>query len=276
MTVGIAGLGLIGGSCARAYKMEGHSVFAHDLNESMLSFAILDGAVDAPLTKENIGQCDLVLVALYPLAAIEFIRENAPYFSKDAMVIDLCGTKRTVCEACFEIAKAHGFTYVGGHPMAGTQFSGYKNSRANLFRGASMVIVPPKYDDIEFLDRIKQILSPLGFGSVTVTTAPEHDRMIAFTSQLAHIVSNAYVKSPTAQAHKGFSAGSYRDLTRVAWMNVPMWAELFLENGDYLVPELDSIIDALSKYRDAIEKNDRAYLEQLLEDGKRLKEQVDG
>jgi prephenate dehydrogenase len=276
MTVGIVGMGLIGGSAARAYKLCGHTVLARDLDETMLSFAILDGAADEPLTAENIGRCDLILVALYPRAAIEFVRQNAPRIRKDAVVIDLCGTKRTVCQACFPIAREYGFTFVGGHPMAGTQFSGYKNSRAGLFQGASMVIVPPVYDDIAFLDRIKQLLAPLKLGSMTVTTAEEHDRMIAFTSQLAHVVSNAYVKSPTAQAHKGFSAGSYRDLTRVAWMNVPMWAELFLENADYLIPELDAIIGALGQYRDAMAAADRQTLEALLADGKRLKEQVDG
>lgn len=276
MTVGIVGLGLIGGSAARAYKLSGHTVLAHDIDETMLSFAVLDGAVDAPLTGENVSRCDLILIALYPLAAIEYLRQNAPHIRKDAMVIDLCGTKRTVCEACFAIAQEYGFTFVGGHPMAGTQFSGYKNSRASLFNGASMVIVPPRYDDIEFLDGVKHVLEPMGFGTITVTTAEKHDEMIAFTSQLAHIVSNAYVKSPTAQAHKGFSAGSYRDLTRVAWMNVPMWAELFLENDDYLIPELDSIIHALQEYRDALQTHDRPLLEALLEDGKRKKELVDG
>jgi prephenate dehydrogenase len=134
MTVGIVGMGLIGGSAARAYKLCGHTVLARDLDETMLSFAILDGAADEPLTAENIGRCDLILVALYPRAAIEFVRQNAPRIRKDAVVIDLCGTKRTVCQACFPIAREYGFTFVGGHPMAGTQFSGYKNSRAGCFR----------------------------------------------------------------------------------------------------------------------------------------------
>jgi prephenate dehydrogenase len=174
------------------------------------------------------------------------------------------------------VAKRYGFTFIGGHPMAGTQFSGFKYSRANLFEGAPMVLVPDRFDDMDLLDRAKKALEPCHFGSFSVTTAAEHDRMIAFTSQIPHIVSNAYIKSPTARSHKGFSAGSYKDLTRVAWLNAPMWAELFLENKDNTLYELDTLIDSLKEYRDAIASNDEAALISLLEDGKRCKEEVDG
>jgi prephenate dehydrogenase len=160
--------------------------------------------------------------------------------------------------------------------MAGTQFSGFKYSRANLFEGAPMVLVPDRYDDMDLLDRAKKALAPCHFGSFSVTTAAEHDRMIAFTSQMPHIVSNAYIKSPTAQTHKGFSAGSYKDLTRVAWLNAPMWAELFLENRDNILYELDTLIESLQGYRAAIASNDEAALIALLEEGKRRKEEVDG
>ena len=165
---------------------------------------------------------------------------------------------------------------MGGHPMAGTQFSGFKYSRANLFDGAPMVLVPDRLDDPELLERAKKALAPCHFGSFSVTTADDHDRMIAFTSQMPHIVSNAFIKSPTALEHKGFSAGSYKDMTRVAWLNAPMWAELFLENKDYTLYELNTLIDNLVQYRDAIEKNDEADLIRLLEEGKQRKEAVDG
>ena len=160
--------------------------------------------------------------------------------------------------------------------MAGTQYSGIKHARASLFRNAPMVLVPPVYDDIAFLDGIKQLLAPAGFGKFSITTADEHDRMIAFTSQLAHVVSNAYVKTPTAQNHKGFSAGSYKDLTRVAWLNENMWTELFLENKEPLLYELDHIIASLSEYKIAIENDDADTLRQLLKDGRLAKEKVDG
>ena len=160
--------------------------------------------------------------------------------------------------------------------MAGTQFSGFKYSRANLFEGAPMVLVPDRYDDMELLERAKKALVPCHFVSFSVTTAAEHDRMIAFTSQMPHIVSNAYIKSPTAQTHRGFSAGSYKDLTRVAWLNAPMWAELFLENRDNTLYELDTFIESLQDYRAAIAAGDEAALITLLEEGKRRKEEVDG
>ena len=275
-TVGIVGLGLIGGSFAKAYHTAGWTVFAANRTKSILDFAILSGDVDEALTKENAKDCDLLLLTIYPEASIRSLEELAPYIGNRPMVIDCCGTKRVVCEACFPIAEKHGFTYVGGHPMAGTQYSGYKYAKANMYHNAPMVIVPPRYDDILLLDRVKELLKPAGFSRISVTTAEEHDAMIAFTSQLAHVVSNAYVKSPTARRHHGFSAGSYKDLTRVAWLNAPMWAELFLENRDYLINEVNGIIDHLSAYRDAMECNDREKLTELLNEGKRIKEKVDG
>ena len=276
MTVGILGLGLIGGSLARAYSLEGHRVLCSVRNQQMLSFAMLAGAVEAPLTPDNMGECDLILLAIYPDGSAKWLEENAAHIRSDALVIDCCGIKREICSRCFPLAEQYGFTFMGGHPMAGTQFSGFKYSRANLFDGAPMVLVPDRLDDPELLERAKKALAPCHFGSFSVTTADDHDRMIAFTSQMPHIVSNAFIKSPTALEHKGFSAGSYKDMTRVAWLNAPMWAELFLENKDYTLCELNTLIDNLVQYRDAIEKNDEADLIRLLEEGKQRKEAVDG
>lgn len=276
MKVGIVGLGLIGGSFAWAYHNEGHQVLAFNRTRSVLDFAMLSGAVDGELTKENLADCDLVLVTLYPEAAIAYIDQMGPYFGKKPLVIDCCGTKRVVCAACFPIAQRDGFTYLGGHPMAGNQNSGFKYARGNLYHGAPMVIVPPRFDDIALLGRVKELLSPAGFGSISVTTAVKHDRMIAFTSQMAHVVSNAYIKSPTARVHKGFSAGSYKDMTRVAWLNPQMWAELFMENKDCLLSELDIFITNLQQYRKAMEDDDLPELVRLLDEGRRLKEEVDG
>ena len=276
MTVGILGLGLIGGSLARAYAMAGHRVLAHNRSRSTLSFAILAGAVDEAMTPDNVGQCDLILLSVYPEACAQWLEKNAAYISRDALVIDCCGIKRDICARCFPLAAQYGFTFVGGHPMAGSQFSGFKYSRADLFQGAPMVLVPHRFDDIGLLQRIKDALAPCGFGSFSVTTADDHDRMIAFTSQMPHILSNAFIKSPTALEHKGFSAGSYRDLTRVAWLNPQMWAELFLENKDHVLRELEFYIHSLEQYRDAVASNDTDTLISLLEEGKRRKEEVDG
>lgn len=276
MTVGVCGLGLIGGSMAKAYKEAGHTVLGYDINEATLGYVQLAGICDGVLDDVSIARCDLIFVALYPFASIKYLEEKAHLIPKSATVIDLCGTKAKICECGFALAKKHGFTFVGGHPMAGTQFSGIKYAKATLFKNAPMVLVPPIYDDIAFLDRIKKLLAPAGFGKFSVTTAAEHDRMIAFTSQLAHVVSNAYVKTPTAQNHKGFSAGSYKDMTRVAWLNENMWTELFLENKEPLLFELDHIIASLQEYRDAIEGDDPDTLRSLLRDGRIAKEKVDG
>lgn len=276
MKVGILGLGLIGGSLARAYALAGHTVYAIQRSQSMLSFAMLAGAVHGKLTEETIPECDLLLLSIYPDGSASWLEKNAHLVSSKALVIDCCGIKREVCQRCFPLAEKYGFTFVGGHPMAGSQFSGFKYSRASLFKGAPMVLVPPVFDDIQLLDRVKEALKPCEFGFFSVTTAEAHDKMIAFTSQMPHILSNAFIKSPTARTHKGFSAGSYKDLTRVAWLNPQMWAELFLENKDNLLFELDFYIDSLRAYRQAIAADDMDNLVALLEEGKKRKEEVDG
>lgn len=278
MTVGIAGLGLIGGSLAKAYKAakEPATVLGFDRDVSITHIAQIDGALDGELTTDRIAQCDLILIALYTGAAAEYLEKIAPYVRPDAVVVDCCGTKRTICKAGFAIAEKYGFIYAGGHPMAGSQYSGFKYSRANLFWGSSMIIVPSRFDDIHLTAHIKSLLEPVGFGRITITTAEEHDQMIAFTSQMPHVVSNAFIKSPTAKAHKGFSAGSYKDLTRVAWLNEVMWTELFFENQDFLLQEMDYLIDALKEYRTALAAGDRETMMKLLAQGRKCKEEIDG
>ncbi len=275
-TVGILGLGLIGGSFAKAYHAAGWTVLAADRDAAILSFAQMSGAVDGTLGAENAAQCDLILACICPEAAIAELTGLAPHIGEKPVVIDCCGTKRVVCEALFPVAEQYGFTYLGGHPMAGSHHSGFKYARENLYHNAPMVLVPPSFDDIALLQRVKELLAPAGFGHISVTTAQAHDEMIAFTSQMPHLISNAYIKSPTAAEHKGFSAGSYKDMTRVAWLNAPMWAELFLENRDRLLRELDWLMESLREYRAALEKNDLPELTRLLEEGKKRKEEVDG
>ena len=245
MTVGIAGLGLIGGSLAKAYHEAGERVLAYNRSRSVLDFAVMSGAVDGELTAENISECDILLLAMYP-------------------------------EACFAAAREYGVTFIGGHPMAGTHNSGFKYARANLFHGAPMVMVPPDPDDVELLEHAEKLLAPAGFGKFSITTAEKHDEMIAFTSQMAHVISNAYIKSPTAGQHKGFSAGSYKDMTRVAWLNPDMWAELFLENRDNLINEIDCFMRSMQQYRDALADGSRQELVQLLDEGRKRKAEVDG
>ena len=276
MTVGIVGLGLIGGSVAKAYKIDQNKVLAFDTDKVMLDYAVMTETVDSVLSKENIYECDLVFICLYPEASVEYLENIAEHISANALVIDCCGTKRRICEVGFALAEKYGFTFVGGHPMAGTHNSGFKYSKADMFVGAPMVVVPPRFDDIALLDRIKKYLLPMRLGTISVTTAENHDQMIAFTSQMAHIVSNAYVKSPEAVNHKGFSAGSYKDLTRVAWLNPVMWAELFMENKDNLLNELNILIENLAVYKNVMESNDKEALIQILDEGRRIKGEIDG
>lgn len=277
MNVGVVGLGLIGGSLAKSFKRyTAHNILGMDIDHVAVTAAELLGVVDEELTVENLDMCDIVIMATYPRTTIEFLKNNASHIKKGAKVIDCGGVKRNVCEKCFEIADKNGFIFVGGHPMAGTQFTGFKYSVENMFDDASIILVPSRTDDIAFLAETKKLFLDIGFSSVTISKADEHDEIIAFTSQLAHVVSNAYVKSPTAKRHEHFSAGSYKDLTRVAKLNENMWAELFVDNGDNLSNEIESLINELTKYNDAIKNKDIDMLKMLLKQGSELKEQIDG
>lgn len=275
MKVGVVGLGLIGGSAAKAYKAAGHTVYGYDVNATVLGYAKLDGTIEDELSPATMKRCDLILLAATPGAVISYLVENAKRIAASTLVIDFCGTKRAVCAEGFNLAAQHGFTFVGGHPMAGLQYSGYKHSRATLFSGASFIMVPAVHDNIVLLDRVKQALAPLGFKKFVITTADFHDRMIAYTSQMCHVVSNAFVKSPSAQYHKGYSAGSFRDLTRVSRLNEDMWAELFIENRENLLTELDSFINSLSQYREAIASGSADALRALLHEGCEAKKNIE-
>lgn len=277
--VGVVGLGLIGGSIARAMARGGHEVYAFDLNADIETFAAIETTAGT-LTDELVPTCELIVLACYPKACVDWLREHADLVSPDAIVIDTGGVKRSICEPCFEIAREAGITFVGCHPMAGTQFSGYAHSRANMFEGAPMVVCPaPEVRGVECLalvDRLEGLLSPCGFDKFTVTTPERHDEVIAYTSQLAHVVSNAYVKSPTLALRQGFAAGSYRDLTRVARLNPTMWCELFLDDADNLSREISTLIDALEQYKGALEDRDADRLTELLAEGDRIKRADEG
>ena len=283
LTVGIVGLGLIGGSFARAYHEAGATVYAYDIDDEILDAAQIEAAAGV-LADETLGCCDLIVLAAYPEASLAWLCAHARALGEAStdgngpVVIDTAGVKRGVCDEAFALAAQEGFRFVGTHPMAGTEHSGFAHARADLFQGAPMVLVPPELPDIDrllLLDRVHTLLLPAGFGSYSVATPEEHDRLIAFTSQLAHVVSNAYVKSPTAQAHHGFSAGSYRDLTRVAHLNPGMWAELMCLNADNMVREIDGLVGHLTAYRDALAASDRESLRALLAEGDRIKRALD-
>ena len=276
--VGIVGLGLIGGSLAKAYKrVPNIEVLGADLDRSILDFAMLAEAIDGQLRDNSLADCDVILLAIFPQGVIDWVKAKATAgLLGGTTVIDCSGTKARICDELFPLAATHGFTFVGGHPMAGLHRSGFKYSREDLFDGEPMVIVPPAHDDIRLFDHIKELLAPAGFGRISVTTAAEHDEIIAFASQMPHVISNAFVKSPTVRRHKGYSAGSYRDMTRVARLDPDMWTELFLENRDFLLGEIDIFLGAVNKYRDALENGDADTLRELLDEGSHIKQEVDG
>lgn len=276
--VGVVGLGLMGGSFAKAMHAGGREVYAANRTRSTLGLAMVE-TVDGELDAETIPTCELIVLSLFPEGCVTWLEEHASEIAPGAIVIDTAGVKRVVCERCFAISEGHSWTFVGCHPMAGTQYAGFAHSRANMFKGAPMVLVPPRQgDDVDraqLIERLEGLLAPCGFGEYSITSPEHHDELIAYTSQLAHVVSNAYVKSPTAQQHQGFSAGSYKDLTRVAHLNPDMWCELFLDNADNLTSEIDGLIAALTCYRNALEQRDAETLRELLADGDRLKREAE-
>lgn len=277
MKIGIVGLGLIGGSLAKALKFHtDHTVLGWNRTAEVVLKAKLLGAIDGELTDAQIADCDMLICALYPQLTVDFVLKYAPTLKKGAIVLDACGVKRVICKPLTAAAKMHGFVFYGGHPMAGLHKSGFSHTNVDMFKNASMILVPPDDADIAQLAMLKDLFLSIGFTNIQMTTAEEHDRIIAYTSQLAHIVSNAYVKSPEAQVHSGFSAGSYKDLTRVAELNADMWTELFLENGDNLLFEVEGIITNLQAYADALRNRDAETLHALLKAGSDRKQQIDG
>lgn len=271
MTIGMVGLGIIGGSMAKSIKRyTDNRVLGLDINEEAMTMARMSGAIDGELTVENMSDCRLIMIAIPPVALMKWVEDNAKSI-KGTLLIDLCGVKRTVCDKLHALAKENGFSYLGGHPMAGREVAGFTNATIDLFKGASMILTPDENTDILMLDLAKHLFMAIGFDNITFTTPEEHDRIIAYTSQLAHITSSAYIKSPTAQRHMGFSAGSYRDMTRVARLDEHLWTELFLENSDYLVDELKMLIGNLNDYLDALEAKDASKMTDLLRIGRELK-----
>ena len=273
--IAIIGLGLIGGSMAKAIadKTDYH-IMARNRTRATLLRAIEDGAVHEELTDDNIGQADMIILGLYPEEAVEYMESIGNRVKKGALVIDVSGIKRFICEKMPPIAARHGFVFVGVHPMAGKEKGGYANSEAALFHGASFIITPVDDSCRQQVEWLKNFSSRIGFGMQVVCSPEEHDRMIAFTSQLPHVLANAYVQSPQCLHHRGFSAGSYRDVSRVARLNEHLWAELFLQNADALTQELDLLIRNITEMTDAIKSNDRETLERILGRGRMVKEEL--
>lgn len=278
MTVGIVGLGLIGGSFAQAATRAGHRVAAWNRTRATSERAVADGAAAAVL-EENMtsaaGRPDLYLVSLPPDAVVPWIDAHQFAFKSGAVVVDATGVKGTICAALRKYAYDDTpWTFVGGHPMAGKEVSGYANATPDLFADASMILTPYPSCGRGPLDMLEAFFRELGFGRVVFTTPEHHDEMIALTSQLAHVVSSAYIQDPRAKDHAGFSAGSFYDMTRVARLNPDIWTELFLDNRAALSSVLGGLVERLAAFKAALDAEDAPRLRELLDRGRAVIESM--
>ncbi|MBO7215113.1 MAG: prephenate dehydrogenase [Clostridia bacterium] len=276
MKIGIIGLGLMGGSFGKTLKrLGGYEVYGYDILETTMLKAEMLGAINGELNVETAKDIDMLIVSLYPSSFLSAVEKFLPVLKQGAIVMDFCGVKRqTTAEMKALLEKYPHLVFIGGHPMAGREFSGIDRSVSTLFEKASMILTNVNAD-IFVLDKVKNFYLSLGFGEVVITSPEYHDRAVAFTSQLCHIVSNAFIKNEIASEHFGYSAGSYKDLTRVARLNPEMWAELMIMNKDNLSLELDELIDNLKKYGDALKQSDKAELKSLLSEGNERKLMID-
>ena len=275
-TVGVVGLGLIGGSMAKAIRRYTDcTLLGYNRNNAVLSRALDEEVLDGVLTEEKLSECDLVIIALYPEATVEYVTRHRDQFKKGGIVMDCGGVKGVVCGPLEEVVRDAGFWFVGGHPMAGIERSGYQFAFPELFQGASLILTPYPGTPQSCLDDIWTFAQKLGFGRLQPSTPAEHDHIIAYTSQLAHVVSCAYVGSPSAPRFEGFSAGSFKDMTRVAKLNEEMWTELFLENREALVREIDTLVEELAAFAYTIRRGDRERLRDMLRHAREIKEAID-
>lgn len=274
MNITVVGLGLIGASLAKAIKAKSeHRVIGIDINEETLNKALNDNTIDKIGAVDDLADTDLTIISLYPQATIDFVKQNFDNFKKGSVVIDTCGIKRHICAELVPFCKEHGFEFIGAHPMAGKEKNGYDYSEATLFDNAFMILTPIDADENNVL-MLKNLSEQIGFKSVTLTNPDEHDRIIAYTSQIPHVLACCYINDPDAKLHSGFSAGSYRDISRVADINAALWYELFLENGDYLTKHIDLLIKYLTQMRDMISDNDGKALFETLKHAKEMKAKI--
>ncbi|MGN0689897.1 MAG: prephenate dehydrogenase [Oscillospiraceae bacterium] len=270
MIITVIGLGLIGGSFCKAIKQKtNHTCLGVDLSPDVIKKAVGEGAIDGEC--KDLSVSDITIVCLYPEATVDFILNNKNSFKKGSIVADACGIKEYIVSAVKAPLNDCGVTFIGAHPMAGREFSGYDYSLPDLYEKASFIMTPEGAPE-EDTEKLRKLALDIGFRKVVITTPREHDEIIAYTSQLAHIVSSAYIKSPTLQKEVGFSAGSFKDLTRVAKLNEDMWTSLFLKNREPLIFEIKEISERLDEYLSALENEDENRLKELLRDGRILKE----
>ena len=273
MNIAVIGMGLIGGSLCRAFKQyTPHRVLGWTRNPKTVEFARSVGAIDAEVT--DLGEADVVFVALPPEATIDYLTGHAGEFRPGAVVADICGVKQPVIDAADRLLHDRGVRYVGTHPMAGKEVAGFANSDVDLYKNASYIITPTELTDPEAVEILKELAAAIGFTRIELTDPARHDAIISYTSQLAHVVSSAYIKSPTAELTLGFTAGSFQDMTRVAKLDPDMWTSLFSLNRAPLLREINTLIGHLTEFRDALDAGDLRQVRALLDQGRKLREEV--
>lgn len=270
MKICVAGLGIIGGSLCLALKRAGYSVAGWNRSQKPINYALENDIIDESAT--DFKKYDAVFVALPPKAAVKFLNENE--FKDGAVVADICGVKGYLEKEIYK--KPRNFRYLGTHPMAGKEVSGVENACADLFDGASIIIVNNQNSDIYAVQLITELAAEMGFKKIIECSSDEHDRKIAYTSQLAHVVSNAYVKNEEIKGCLGFTGGSFQDMTRIAGVDENVWTELYLLNKKNLSLQIASLISSLEDIKSALDDGDEEELKRVLKDGRTVFEKNKG
>lgn len=274
MNILICGLGLIGASLAKTLKKNtNHTVLGWNRTQSVTEKALRDGTIDRTGNIDSLmAEADITFVNFYPEAIVPFILEHKNSFKKDSIVTDSCGIKTKICRALEK--EDLDFYFIGAHPMAGREVGGYDNALDNLYDNASFIVTPVDGTPRNKIDALVGLADGMGFARTVVTTPEHHDEMIAFTSQIAHVLACSYVLSPLAPSHAGYSAGSYRDVSRVARINADMWADLFIDNKEALVKEIDDLVSNLMQFKYNIVNEDSQALKDLMNRANKIKEEI--
>lgn len=268
MRIFIVGLGLIGASYAEGLHHRGHKIYAYDINDSYVKTGITQGFIEQDNALKRLGSCDLIILALYPKHNAVFLKENLSLLKRSQVITDVSGTKKEMMEEIEQLLP-QGISYTSHHPMAGKETSGFDSRDYQMFKKANFLIVKSKRSEPKDEILLREVANDLRFGKITVLDATSHDELIAFTSQLTHVLAVALVQSDTLTQTKEATGDSYRDLTRIAKINEIMWSELFLENKETLLKKIDDFEKQLDIIKHMIENHQiealRDYLKQAKE-----------
>ena len=271
--IAVIGLGIMGGSIAKALKKsDKYYVIGYNRTEEITKRALSDGAIDEIWDGASPLDADITVLAVNPNVTFKLFETLPSLLKKGSILTDICGVKAEVVKTGEEVCKGKGIFFIGGHPMAGRERSGYDYSTEDLFFNRSYIFTETSNTDKEALNKLSAMALDIGCSDVTITSPEYHDKMIAYTSQIPHILAGAYMNSPTSATHKGYSAGSYHDVSRVASVDENLWSQLFLSNKDNLLYEIDILIRNLQDYKEAVARNDESRLSGIIKTGRILKE----